>query len=211
MARSGMYEVLQIKIRKKEAPVKAKLWNAWCGKTLLPVLARLGLEDDSNTHQAHTWLINLLFTAQASFPIEFAVSWATESTEQAQDSTCFTSCWGASPCSFLTPLCRNCRKDVTPSNQPCPTVSWHWQTCSLHQGGVIGCSHISAALDAPRWVQLLLPLPVSSLETSAAIPSGRFAGRLWVWTCLIVSGSGAHCPSLAPVQQWVSKGNGEAM
>lgn len=75
-----MYEVLQIKIRKKEAPVKAKLLNAWCGKTLLPVLTRLGLEDDSNTHQAHTRLINLLFTAQASFPIEFAVSWALEST-----------------------------------------------------------------------------------------------------------------------------------
>lgn len=47
MAKRGMNEVLQIKTRKKEAPVKAKLSNAWCGKTALPVLARLELEEDS--------------------------------------------------------------------------------------------------------------------------------------------------------------------
>lgn len=107
-----------------------------------------------------------------------------ESTEQAQDSTYFTSCchscgasWGTLSLQLPHDSAQGPQKGCHTLNQPCPTASWHWQKCSLRQGGTTDCSHTSAVLDAPRWIRLLLPLPVSSLETSccweAAIPSGE--------------------------------------
>lgn len=78
------------------------------------------------------FLIYLFFAAQTSFPIEFAISWASmENVEQAQNFTFFQrrslplqlGCElgrSLTPCGFLKPPRRKPKKDVTPLK---PTLS----------------------------------------------------------------------------------------
>lgn len=72
--------------------------------------------------------------------------------------------------------------------------------------GSPGCTSVNPA-SPPTPCELIRNILL--LGSSNSQWRGLQAG-LWVWTCLVMSRSGAHPPSLAPVQFWVSKGSGEA-